>query len=211
MSRLYKLAQMCLLGLFLFAIPSPVNVEGAITGVNNAGQIILAPPSVEDSGAMPSLQNGFNEVQNFTLTDPLQLDIGTLPVGTVVSSHMIFMNPAGASTHGPVTWTFDGLVVGTMSDTAGLLEALSNADLGNLGTVYPGAFSGRGLEDSDGLVFVDDTLTANMGVFGGDPGDWVRVVTVQIPEPSTYMLIAGFLSLAAILRKRRQKLSPSVG
>lgn len=210
MSRLFKLSQAFFIGVFLFASPSSVDLEGAITSVNNGGVIISPPSSVQDDplGATGLVQQGFNEVQNFTLTDPLSVDLGaTIPVGTVVNSHMLFLNPpgGGSTSHGPVTWTFDSIILGVMSDTAGLLEGASTPTLGNPGTTYPLPFAGRGLEPLDGFFFIGNSLTSVMTVPPGDPGDWVRVITlgVAVPEPSTYLLFAGFLGIAFVLKRRK--------
>ncbi|MDP1835959.1 MAG: PEP-CTERM sorting domain-containing protein [Chlamydiales bacterium] len=211
MNRLFKIAQAGLAGLFLVATSSS-SLEATITGVNNGGVIIAPPASVFDNpgGATGDMQQGFNEKQNVLVTDPIATDLGTIPVGYTVSSHMIFLNPAGGfGSHGNVSWTFDGIILGVMSDGLGNLEFASDAQLGNPGTAYPTPFATRGLEPIDGYFFVGNTLTLKTVVFPPDRGDWIRVVTlgVAVPEPSTYLLFGGFLSLAAFLKRRKTQVN----
>lgn len=205
--RLFKIAQAALAAFFLIATSSS-SLEAAITGVNNGGVIIAPPASVFDNpgGATGDMQQGFNEKQNVLVTDPIATDLGSIPVGLTVSSHMIFLNPAsGFGSHGNVSWTFDGIILGVMSDGGGTLEFASDSQLANPGTAYPTPFATRGFEPIDGYFFVGNTLTTQMVVFPPDRGDWIRVVTlgVAVPEPSTYLLFSGFLSLAAFLKRRK--------
>src|SRR5919199_1408920 len=118
----------------------------AATGALTGGPARISPPaSVLDSsaagGATNDRQQGFDERQGVRLEQGLAVDGGTIPAGTVVDSHMIFLNiPDGAT--GPQadlneTWTFDGAVLGVMSDDAGALEVASSGLLGASGTSYP--------------------------------------------------------------------------
>ncbi len=192
----------------VMALTYCIPASALITGVNNGGTIIAAPASVADDfpGAENFLQEGFNEQQGVTLASNITTDQGTIFAGTTVSSHMIFLNTPGATTasHQNVTWTFDGVVLGTMSDANGTFEAGSNSQLAALGTFYPGSFQLRGLESADSVTPFGNTVLVNMQVV--EPGDWIRVVTaVPVPEPSTYLLYAGFLGVAAFAQYRRRK------
>ena len=73
-------------------------------------------------------------------------------------------------------WTFDGPVVGVMSDQNGVLEGASTPILGWPGTFYPAPFTARGIEPLDSYVVSGNSITVNMHV--GQPGDYIRVVTV---------------------------------
>lgn len=209
MNRFIKGAKAALVALALSALVSTGGLQAALLSVTAGGVIIPAPSSVLPNpfGATGDLQQGFDELQNVTLGAPLSTDLGILPAGLTVSSHMIFLNPAsGIGSSANPTWTFDGIVIGVMSDINGALEVASTPILGNPVTTYPGApFLTRGLEPIDGYLFIGNQLTSKMVVFGGDKGDWIRVVTlgVAVPEPSTYLLFGSFLAMAVFLKRRK--------
>ena len=193
-----KILALCMLGAFAF------NANAAFI---SGPDIIAAPLSVEDDTTVNTHQQGFNEQQNVTLTSDLAVDGGTISAGTVVSSHMIFLNSKGTTDifDANEIWKFDGDILGVMSDVGGTLEAASNSLFAAPGTTYPGAFANRGLEGGgDGYTVVGNTLTLSMHVT--EPGDWIRVITVAaVPEPSTYLLFGlGIFGLIAV-RKRAQK------
>jgi hypothetical protein len=156
--------------------------------------IIAAPASVIDDapGAENTHQQAFNERQDVLLMADLGVDGGVISSGTVVNSHMIFLNtPVGTGTTSDlgIEWLFDGDILGVMSNSSGSLEAASNSFLGAAGTVYPGAFAARGMEGGDSYIVLGNMITVNMIV--SEPGDWIRVVTasaVDVPEPSTLAL-----------------------
>jgi len=160
-----------------------------------AGPDIIAPPSSvinNPPGAVNDHQQAFNERQGVLLAAPLAVDGGVIAAGTVVSSHMIFLNILG---QGPVldeeTWTFDGIILGVMSDRGGTLEAASSPLLGALGTIYPSAFPNRGLERrNDSYTVAGNMITLSDRVT--QPGDWIRVITqaTPVPEPSSLLLLA---------------------
>jgi hypothetical protein len=141
--------------------------------------MIAAPPSIVDDppGAVNEHQQAFNERQNVPLAAPLAVDGGFIAAGTVVNSHMIFLNTEGdvGAVDDGVEWTFNGPILGVMSDQGGTLEAASSPILGAPGTTYPGAFPYRGMEPRDSYTVAGNKITVNMGV--SEPGDWIRVVT----------------------------------
>ncbi|MDP1835961.1 MAG: hypothetical protein Q8K75_08550 [Chlamydiales bacterium] len=184
--------------------------NAGIIGVAGGGQIIASPPAVLDGFVTNDHQQGFNELQGVFIpaAPPTLVDVFSLvPPGTHVNSHMIFLNSVGPEvTQNGVTWVFDGNVLGVMSDPFGVQEFFSTPFLGSPFTVYPGApFSGRGMEViTDSYVIFGNTLTVNMtdGLLG-DPGDWIRVLTV-VPEPGTYLILGGFLVLTLFAASRRR-------
>jgi len=148
---------------------------GTASNVGGTASIIAAPASVADDapGAENRAQQGFNERQGVVVgAGGLAVDGGTIAAGTLVSSHMIFLNSSGSLeiTHRLIDWVFDGTILGVMSDQGGTLEAGSSAALGNPGTFYPGALGDPGLEsnnvngNNDGYSFSGNTPTVTLSV-----------------------------------------------
>ena len=117
-----------------------------------AGQDIIAAPAfaIDDApGAENTHQQAFNEAQAVVLTSDLAVDGGTIAKGTVVYSHMIFLNTPGSTTTRDlgVKWAFDRNIIGVMSDAGGTLEAASSSFLGrrrnNLSVGFRCTWAGR--------------------------------------------------------------------
>lgn len=148
----------------------------------------------------------YDEMQGVTLGSALVTDQGTLSAGTKIDSHMFFLNrPGGGSaTVLSGTLTFATNVLGTISDIDGALMALS--DYLGAPTTYTN-FDNRGLEGSDSVSFMGDTITATLRVT--QPGDWVRVITAaapsQVPVPAGIVLLPMGLGALAAVRRRRRK------
>ncbi|UCG58356.1 MAG: hypothetical protein JSU70_02385 [Phycisphaerales bacterium] len=172
----------------------PVMVNAAIVSVSgppsNAGilpAIIPAPANALNSTASNFGMEGFDEAQGVVTTVAHIIDGGgTIPAGTTVNSHMIFLNQpdgtGGTLSHRDVVWTFDGPIIGVMSDGGGNREANSTFELGAPGTNYTVGPSGqvapygaRGMEGGDSYTVAGNQITVNMIV--SQPGDWIRVVT----------------------------------
>ena len=182
-----------------------LSVSGPLSLRGGSAQIISPPPDVNDNAAFNIAQQGFDEVQNFLLPVDITVDGGIISAGTVISSHMIFINNSVQdgnilNEHEGVEWTFDGDVLGVMSDYLGSLEIATSALLGAGGTVYPVAtFNARGMEVDDSYSFLANVLTVNTRI--RQPGDWIRVITSasdgnSVPEPASMLLFsAGLLGL----------------
>lgn len=194
-----------------------VSVAGGLSSAGGAPAIIAAPASSFPGGSVNNAIQGFDEQQGYTLAAALAVDGGSIAAGTVVNSHMIFLDPEGISVgHGAggngsaVTFTFDGAVLGVMSDRHGTLEAASQF-LGAAGTAYPGGPLGsRGMEmnpnarDPDWYSVAGNTITLGMG--GRIPGDWIRVVTIsEVPVPASFLLMGSALAGLGALSRRRRK------
>lgn len=192
----------------LWAAPADATLIGVSGGNSSAGTapaIIAAPSDVLNGTVANSGMQGFNEVHKYTTLESYKMDGGVLGAGSYVDSHMIFLNKAddvaGTLTHSSVTWTFDGLILGVMSDSTGSFEAASTPELGNPATNYPAAgFAARGLEGGDSYSVSGNMITVTMQVT--QPGDWIRVVT-QAPEPGTLAIFGVGLAGLGIARRRR--------
>lgn len=181
-------------GLTVLAAAVPT-ATAALTG---GPDIIPAPASVVNSsaagGASNDHQQGFEERQGVLLEEDLAVDGGSIPAGTVVDSHMIFLNipdtRPGTVSDFNRTWTFDGPVLGVMSDGDGALEVASSPLLGAAGTTYPATpFPARGMElgagdpargaggvAGEGYTVNGSSIIVGMNV--SQPGDWIRVITL---------------------------------
>lgn len=201
-----------------------VGFSGAPSSAGAAPAVIAAPPSVLDDA--PGRENfgieAFDEAQGVLLTETLVFDRGhRAGAGLRVDSHMIFLNSprgTGRIEHGtggqpPVTFTFDGTILGVMSDRRGRLESATNALLAAVGTSYPDVFNARGLERNDFIKrrndwYQVDGETIRLGMSVTEPGDWIRVVTVApapVSVPASGLLLGGVLLAGSIFSRRRRK------
>ncbi len=194
----------------LVSVAGPDSIYGGTSPAGAPPQIVASPDDVSDDAAYNYGMQGFDEQQLVTLAAPLQVDGGWIAAGTLVNSHMIFLNTGdpkdGLNTpcsHADVAWTFDGTVLGVMTDVNGALEAASSGLLGATGTIYPGAFPARGFEGGDNLSIFANTVTVSMYVT--EPGDWIRVVTAVVPEPSSAIVFGGLMGIAMLVQGRRRR------
>jgi hypothetical protein len=189
-----------------------IGVAGPNSSMGTAPAIIAAPPHALDDITTNTGMQGFDEAQGVLTTVAHSVDGGSIAVGTLIDSHMIFLNSEGSAflSHYDVVWTFSDPIIGVMSDIGGTLEAASTFELGNPGTNYtvtfPGSgpaapFHNRGMEGPSQdwyTVLSPNRLEVNMLVT--EPGDWIRVVTV--PAPGAVILGMLGLSVAGVkLRK----------
>jgi hypothetical protein len=196
--------------ILLSALLLSVQAQAALVSVSGDGEIIAAV-SVQEDSPTNTKQQGFNEQQGVLLTSAVNVDGGTVAAGTRVDSHLIFLNSKGnAYISTGALWTFDGAIVGVMSDRNGLLMTATDSlfaafnDYFTIGTSAP--FGAQGLESNDAYSIGGNQLKLSMLVT--EPGDWIRVLTVsEVPVPAALFLFApallGFLGL-------RRKVSSTV-
>lgn len=193
--------------IFLVTLLMTLQVQAAVVNVTGSGEIIAAV-SVQDNSPTNTIQQAFNEKQSVVLTRDITIDGGTISAGTVVDSHLIFLNSAGFDQlTKTANWEFSGNILGVMSDLSGQLLNDSNdlfASFNDYFTVgsHTGVFNGLGFDNtSDSYSFSANLLEATMRVI--EPGDWIRVLTVsQVPVPAAVWLFgSGLLGLMGMRKK----------
>jgi len=199
--------------LSLPASAAVLSFSGALSSAGAAAEIIAAPANATDDSVTNTGMQAFDEVQNYVLQSDIMTDQGTIVAGTRVDSHMIFLNGSGGRISHDVDWTFSGMILGTMSDGLGNLEAASTGQLGAAGTNYStptgggdqtAPFNARGLESNDSLSFAAGSSVLSANFIVTQPGDWVRVVTAAVPIPASLPLgLAAFAGLGLMARRRK--------
>jgi hypothetical protein len=191
----------------------------AITDViGGTAQITATPPNPVIQDPNDGILLAWNELQNVELTEDLRVDRVfdedapfvqkisggfLIRAGTIVSSHYLQWDPAGASGRVEATIELDSQVFAFMTDDQKLFD--SDDLLGLPGLDY-NDFVDRGLEGNDSTTF--NGAKVDISWRATSPGDWTRLITAfspaAIPEPSTVALLAlGSLGLLLLVRRRR--------
>ena len=187
-------AMVTLVGLATSANATIISVTQT-QGNSNLGSAVItigAPTHLLDDTTTNSGMQGFNEAQGVLTTVAHSIDGGgTIAAGTLVSSHMIFLNTLNNTlgVHGGVVWTFSDMIRGVMSNKSGTFESLSSFELGASGTNYTLTFAGsgpaapfnaRGIESNNGTglgtndgyqIVANNAIQVSMRV--SEPGDWI--------------------------------------
>lgn len=163
---------------------------------NLTGSEPLSTPSVGDP-----LGFGWDELTGVTLGSlfsAVDTNYG-VSATTLVNSHWIGYDPLVAATLS-FTVTFDQPILGVIWTTYSL--DATEAALG-LPTVTYYTPKYLGLEPIDGFTVSGNTLTFT--AYANIPGDFMRVLTSPIPEPSVYPMMGLGLAcvMLAVSRKRR--------
>jgi PEP-CTERM motif len=211
------------LALLVTCVPARADiVGGAVTGgtaLTAGGTFVkLTTPLPNPFGTPDSVGNdnfqspnlfAFDEVQNFTLSTPLVLNVGSSPIaaGAVISSHYVFFDP-GPTQEVIGKVNFDSTVLGIITGTSDLA---SSDFLAAPGVNYLDP-ANRGLEAGDSVT-ISGPQQILFDTTASSPGDYVRVITVgtpgttTTPEPSSAALMTlGVLGLAMVMGCKRKSL-----
>lgn len=201
----YKVKLLTALSLILFTLQA----HSALV----SGPDIIAAVSIQEDSPTNTHQQGFDENQSVLINRNIQVDQGIILAGTLVSSHIIFLNTANNQFAADLqTWEFDTDILGIMSDRQGRKMARSNDLFAPFNDYFTSQnnslpFKFAGLEsNSDYYSFNGRFLDLYMQVT--EPGDWIRVLTVgqppvsQVPLPGAVWLFGScLLGLASMRRK----------
>lgn len=187
-----------------------INADASIVG----GTVteISPPPAVFNDSYLTDALVGYDEKQGYTLASGLSVDLlastsspGMVSAGTTLDSHYFFLDPVSFLIEDSWTIVFDKPVLAIITST----DLVFASDyLGAAGTIYPGPFEKRGLENCD--VCVDevtllDAYTLQVSLHVTEPGDWFRVVTAASPVPvpaAAWLFGSGLLGLVAVARRK---------
>lgn len=232
------------------------SARAGFLSVAGAGNILN--PSTNPTGATAdffndaptnNLVHGWNEVQNFRLDRDLYVDathmghyhsnadLGgfnqfKISQGTIISSQLLYYDPAKQTTIAHVTFTFNAPILGVIvasnrfhNSAHGNIDYLLASDfLGNPLTTYPTAhFKDRGLEldGRDRFVISATGYSITLNLMANTPGDQIRVITGQTPgnlrfvpaPPGAVLAAIGLASvgLGRLVRRKRRSSSQSLG
>jgi len=185
-------------------------VSAASITASNGGTVIAAPAMVGEDDPINTSIQAFNEGTGVFLAAALGVDGGSIAAGTLVDSHMVFLNSDGQTRiEASATFTFDQVILGIMSSQNGANLFLSD-NIVNGGTTYlPGGYgNNRGLESNDSVT-QNGLYSLDFDLIVTEPGDWVRVITASaapVPVPAGLVLLpTGIAAFAAMRRRKARK------
>lgn len=211
----YKICTLFLTSLFSSHAFAAIT-SGQVTGGTTTGSFVELSVPFTDSNPDNTVGHdtfqdpnfyGFNEVQNITLSQDIDVNMlagggsGVITAGTTVSSHYIFFDPlTSTSLLGDVV--FDSNILGVITTTNKLLP--SDSELGAPGVTYLNPLS-RGLEAND-LLTISALNSIHVDWHASSPGDFVRVITAAsaVPVPAAIWLMgSGILGLIGVSRSKK--------
>ena len=200
-----------------FAAIAATHASAAVISAVGASEYVGVGPGTHITNNAPGSNTEYlyiNEAQGVTLGSALTTDQGAIAAGSIVDSHMIFLN-RGDTNGGSANlldldavFEFSGRILGTMSDIHGGARMVPSDFLGGIYTYAN--FNNRGLErsgqhkDEFQITGANDTfLNAQFNVT--QPGDWMRVVTVApVPVPAgLVLLVSGLAGFGALKRRKK--------
>jgi hypothetical protein len=213
---------MRLTSVLLFGIGA-ASAHAGLAGVTGLGDILPDASANYAANAFNDTSivvHGWNERQNYTLTNALRVDANTvgtwslsndaeltIAAGTAIDSHAFYFDPLNPQTVGDtptkqVKFTFDQKIIGVIyTSISSTNSKLYQSDYLRSNGAAPAFFGSRGLETGESLTVVDN-YSVTFNIAASNPGDQVRIVTEAVPEPASMVALA--LGGLGVLRRRRK-------
>jgi hypothetical protein len=208
---------------FLIMLVVPTTSRAGIISVSGDVQVIAPPPDVRINGLeSDTVIFAFPELQNIVLTTAIAVNVSvpgqstsanpnlspaTIPIGTRISSYFLHCDIISDDSpallfNGSITFDSDVLgviVLATQLNNSHSYPGLPTTQYSTIGELE---FDGSNARDS--FTLSANRRTISMTFRNGDRVDHMRVLTVAVPEPSSFALLAFCCSTLAHCRNRRR-------
>lgn len=199
MGRLFQIAQLSVIGLCLMASPTAEELEGGIASNASIGtlpqQILIA--DADPVAPRGPFQRHFSPSELRALTNPVTIDSASFSGGPAdISTSLVMLNRPDRHT---ASQQRIGNSDGLLSDAGGLMETAVTPKLED--TSVNGSPQAGGGYQPPTESYLASTDAESL--------DWNQVIltAMQVPEPSTYLLFGGFLTVAALIKRHRRPAS----